>query len=133
MEQTEEIKAMIREMMNQEMENFKEAVCNGEADGTLLPVVYTMLQVLLAKVEQMPSVWHDITDIPQYIEGDTTHNTIAVIGRTSVGTGMSVVTMIGEDEIFVPLTQKNYVWGECPFEKWAYITDLIPDGLIKDE
>lgn len=48
MKQTEEIKAMIREMMNQEMENYKEAVSNGEADETASPVVYTMLQVLLA-------------------------------------------------------------------------------------
>ena len=129
MKQTEEIKAMIRGMMDQEMENFKEAVSNGEADETASPVVYTMLQVLLTKIEAMPKVWHSISDKPEFIENDTTHNTIAVIGRTSVGIGMSVGTMIDENEIFVPLTQKSYDWGECPFTKWAYIEDLLPSKL----
>ena len=61
MRQTEEIKAMIRGMMAQEMESFKETVSNGEADETASPVVYTMLQVLLAKIEAMPKVWHKAT------------------------------------------------------------------------
>ena len=56
MAQIDKIKAMIRGMMAQEMENFKEAVSNGEADETASPVVYTMLQVLLAKIEAMPKV-----------------------------------------------------------------------------
>ena len=62
MKQTEEIKAMIREMMAQEMENFKGAVSNGDADETASPVVYTMLQVLMAKIEAMPKVWHSIDE-----------------------------------------------------------------------
>ena len=65
MKQTEEIKAMIREMMNQEMENFKEAVSNGEADETASPVVYTMLQVLLAKIEAMPNTPPDNKPEPE--------------------------------------------------------------------
>lgn len=80
----------------------------------------------------LDNVWHSITEKPEYIENDTTHNSIAVIGKTSVGIGMSVGTMIDKDMIFVPLTQKHYVWGECPFTKWAYITDLMPEGLIKE-
>ena len=48
MAQIDKIKEMIREMMNQEMENYKEAVSNGEADETASPVVYTTLQVLMA-------------------------------------------------------------------------------------
>lgn len=43
MKQTEEIKAMIHGMMAQEMENYKEAVSNGEADETASPVVYTII------------------------------------------------------------------------------------------
>ena len=62
MAQIDKIKAMIREMMNQEMENYKEAVSNGEADETASPVVYTMLQVLMSKIEAMPKVWHDYKD-----------------------------------------------------------------------
>ena len=64
MRQTEEIKAMIRGMMAQEMENYKEAVSNGEADETASPVVYTMLQVLMAKIEAMPKVWHKPDEKP---------------------------------------------------------------------
>lgn len=64
MDQIDEIKEMIRGMMAQEMENFKEAVSNGECDETASPVVYTMLQVLLTKIEQMPKVWHDVSEKP---------------------------------------------------------------------
>lgn len=53
MAQIDEVKKIIREMMDQEMENFKEAISNGESDETASPVVYTMLQVLLAKIEKM--------------------------------------------------------------------------------
>ena len=133
MKRIEEIKAMIRGMIAKEMEYFKEAVANGEEDITMSPGIYTMLQVLLARIEEMPPVWHDVSEKPEYIEDDTTHNTIAVAGMTSVGIGMSVATMTEENEIFVPLTKKSYSWGDCPFTKWAYITDLIPDGLIKEE
>lgn len=65
MKQTEEIKAIIREMMDREMENFKEAVSNGEADETASPVVYTMLQVLLAKIEAMPNTPPDNKPEPE--------------------------------------------------------------------
>jgi len=64
MDQIDEIKEMIRGMMAQEMENFKEAVSNGECDETASPVVYTMLQVLLTKIEQIPKVWHDVSEKP---------------------------------------------------------------------
>ena len=64
MKQTEEIKEIIRGMMAQEMENFKEAVSNGEAEETASPVVYGMLQVLMAKIEAMPKVWHKPDEEP---------------------------------------------------------------------
>lgn len=53
MAQVEKIKALIREMMDQEMENYKDAVSLGTQDETSAPVVYTMLQVLLTKIEKM--------------------------------------------------------------------------------
>lgn len=55
MAQVEKIKALIREMMDQEMENYKDAVSLGTQDETSAPVVYTMLQVLLTKIEKMPN------------------------------------------------------------------------------
>lgn len=53
MTQVEKIKALICEMMDQEMENYKDAVSLGIQDETSAPVVYTMLQVLLTKIEKM--------------------------------------------------------------------------------
>lgn len=53
MTQVEKIKKLIREMMDQEMENYKDAVSLGTQDETSAPVVYTMLQVLLTKIEKM--------------------------------------------------------------------------------
>ena len=55
MAQVEKIKALIREMMDQEMENYKDAVSLGTQDETSAPVVYTILQVLLTKIEKMPN------------------------------------------------------------------------------
>ncbi len=55
MAQVEKIKKLIREMMDQEMENYKDAVSLGTQDETSAPVVYTMLQVLLTKIEKMPN------------------------------------------------------------------------------
>lgn len=55
MAQVEKIKALIREMMDQEMENYKDAVSLGTQDETSAPMVYTILQVLLTKIEKMPN------------------------------------------------------------------------------
>lgn len=55
MAQVEKIKKLIREMMDQEMKNCKDAVSRGTLDEIPSPVVYTMLQVLLAKIEKMPN------------------------------------------------------------------------------
>lgn len=118
MRQTEEIKAMIREMMNQEMENYKEAVNNGEADETASPVVYTMLQVLMAKIEAMPKVWHDINEEP----ADRSQCMIISKRQTK-----DVVTYSGQ------FFYKGHVVAEpckmysmADVVKWAYINDLIP-------
>lgn len=132
MTQIDEIKAMIRGMMAQEMENFKDAVRHGEAEITSSSVVYTMMQVILEKIERMPSVWHDVTETPRFIDGDTTRNSVAIIGPTPVGVGMSIGTMIDENTIYSPLTRKEYAWGECPFTKWAYITDLIQERFLQE-
>ena len=118
MRRTEEIKAMIREMMNQEMENYKEAVGNGEADETASPVVYTMLQVLLAKIEAMPEVWHDINEEP------TDRSQCMIISKRQT---KDVVTYSGQ------FVYKGHVVAEpckmysmADVVKWAYINDLIP-------
>ena len=64
MKQVEEIKALIREMMDREMENYKEAVSIGAGEASMSPGIYTMLQVLLAKIDQIPSVWHNASEEP---------------------------------------------------------------------
>ena len=77
MSEIEEVKAMIREMMGQEMKNFQTAVAGGEEEATMSPGIYTMLQVLLAKIEQRfpecgtsgqeapaVKVWHDASETP---------------------------------------------------------------------
>ena len=114
MKQTEEIKAMIREMMAQEMENYKEAVGNGETDETASPVVYTILQVLLAKIEAMPKVWHSASE-------DIGNNKRILVldeeGRGCSTTREQLVRGYGE-------------WGKG-FCRWAYVEDLIPD--IKED
>jgi hypothetical protein len=101
MKAVEDIKALINEMMAQEMENFKEAVSCGEEDITMSPGIYTMLQVLMAKIERLPSVWHDPSEKPR--EGVLT--VVCTNGRT-VWMAMSY---------------------ECAMEstKWAYVEDLI--------
>lgn len=124
---------MIRQMMDEEMENFKEALNCGEEEVTASAVVYGMLELLMSKIEKLPPVWHDMSERPRYIKGETTKNTIAVTGDTSVGPGMSVGTMVDEDEIYAPITEKVYKWGKCPFAKWAYITDLMPEELTENK
>lgn len=105
MKQTEEIKAMIRGMMAQEMENFKEAVSNGEADETASPVVYTMLQVLMSKIEAMPKVWHDYKD-----PAPARHAQILlkdITGEVTLCHGGTYALM--------------------PGDVWAYVEDLVPN------
>ncbi len=104
MAQIDKIKEMIREMMNQEMENYKEAVSNGEADETASPVVYTMLQVLMAKIEAMPKVWHDYKD-----PAPARHEQILlwdIAGEVTLCEGGT--------------------YGLMPGDTWAYVKDLLP-------
>ena len=118
MRQTEEIKAMIREMMNQEMENYKEAVSNGEADETASPVVYTMLQVLLAKIEAMPNVWHSIDE-----KADSSK---FVVLYDVNGGYMSPPSrcILGFDSMFINAMNKKY---GANYTMWAYKDDLAPN------
>jgi len=118
MRQTEEIKAMIRGMMAQEMENFKEAVSNGEADKTASPVVYTMLQVLLAKIEAMPKVWHSIDE-----KADSSK---FVVLYDVDGGYMSPPSrcMLGFDSMFINAMNKKY---GANYTMWAYKDDLAPN------
>ena len=117
MKQTEEIKAMIREMMNQEMQNYKEAVSNGEADETASPVVYTTLQVLMSKIEAMPKVWHSI--------GEKADSSKFVVLYDIDGGYMSPPSkcMLGFDSMFINAMNKKY---GANYTMWAYKDDLTP-------
>ena len=117
MKQTEEIKAMIRWMMAQEMENFKEAVSNGEAEETPSPVVYGMLQVLMAKIEAMPKVCHSIDE-----KADS--NKYVVLYDVAGGY-MSPPSrcMLGFDSMFINSMNKKY---GANYTMWAYKDDLAP-------
>lgn len=117
MKQIEEIKAIIRGMMAQEMEIFKEAVNNGEEDETSSPVVYTMMQVLLAKIEAMPSVWHSI---------DEKADCSKFVALYDVDGGyMSPPSrcMLGFDAMFVNAMNKKH---GANYTMWAYMDDLAP-------
>lgn len=118
MKQTEEIKAMIRGMMDQEMENFKEAVSNGEADETASPVVYTMLQVLMSKIEAMPKVWHSIDE-----KADSSK---FVVLYDVNGGYMSPPSrcMFGFDSMFINAMNKKH---GANYTMWAYKDDLVPN------
>lgn len=105
MKQTEEIKAMIRGMMAKEIKKFKEAGIIGAADVTASPVVYTMLQVLMSKIEAMPKVWHDIKDPAparhaQILLKDITGEVTLCHGGT---------------------------YNLMPGDVWAYVEDLVPN------
>lgn len=115
MKQTEEIKAMIRGMMAQEMENFKEAVSNGEADETASPVVYTMLQVLLAKIEAMPKVWRK-PDEPI----DRSREPILRLNR-DMSAGTMFFSLL-ESEKEVQIMMNGIV-------AWCYFEDLLPQWI----
>lgn len=115
MKQTEEIKAMIRGMMAQEMENFKEAVSNGEADETASPVVYTMLQVLMSKIEAMPNVWHK-PDEPI----DRSREPILRLNR-DMSAGTLFFSMLKSEEE-VQIMMNGIV-------AWCYFEDLLPQWI----
>ena len=115
MKQTEEIKAMIREMMAQEMENFREAVSNGEADETASPVVYTMLQVLMSKIEAMPEVWHKPDEKP-----DRTREPILRLHR-DMSAGTLFFSMLKSEEE-VQMMMEGIV-------AWCYFEDLLPQWI----
>ena len=121
MKQTEEIKAMIRGMMAQEMENFKETVSNGEADETASPVVYTMLQVLISKIEAMPKVWHSIDE-----KADSSKFVI-LYGANGGYMSPPSRCMNGFDSMFINAMNKKY---GANYTMWAYQDDLAP---IKQE
>ena len=118
MKQTEEIKAMIREMMAQEMENYKEAVSSGEANETSSPVVYTTLQVLMARIEAMPKVWHSINE--------KADGSKYVVFYDVDGGYMSPPSrcLLGFDSMFVNAMNKKH---EANYTMWAYKDDLAPN------
>jgi len=115
MKQTEEIKAMIREMMDREMENFKEAVSNGEADETASPVVYTMLQVLLAKMEAMSKVWHKPDEKP-----DRTREPILRLHRDMSAGTLFFSMMKSEEDVQMMMEE---------IVAWCYFEDLLPQWI----
>ena len=115
MKQTEEIKAMIRGMMSQEMENFKEVVSNGAADETASPVVYTMLQMLMAKIEAMPKVWHKPDEEP-----DRAREPILLLHRDMSGGTLFFSMMKSEEEV-------QMMMGGIV--AWCYFEDLLPQWI----
>ena len=74
--------------------------------------------------EHVKNVWHDVKEKPIYRKG-IFENQIAVYGITTMGEAMSVCSLIDENTIHVPINDKEYKWGKCPFTKWAYVTDLL--------
>ena len=112
MAQVEKIKALIREMMDQEMENYKDAVSLGTQDETSAPVVYTMLQVLLAKIEKMPSVWHDSNTVP--VAPDKNHLWVVVSFKNGDIRTCFIDTLVTWQRV-----QREAI--DC----WAYREDLL--------
>jgi hypothetical protein len=78
------------------------------------------------------SVWHDVTEVPVYHDDCFRSNQIAVTGGTSDADTMAVCSMISENEIYSPVSRKEYKWGECPFTKWAYVEDLLPTSVYME-
>lgn len=115
MKQTEEIKAMIRGMMSQEMENFKEAGIIGVADVIASPVVYTMLQMLMAKIEAMPKVWHKPDEEP-----DRTREPILRLHRDMSAGTLFFSMMKSEEEV-------QMMMGGIV--AWCYFEDLLPQWI----
>ena len=132
MKQVEEIKALIREMMDREMENYKEAVSNGVEEASMSPGIYTMLQVLLAKIDQIPSVWHNASEEPD----DMRHCLIdfGTVGITSY-LDFALVFYNKKEKVFVTdstphptgykVKQKS-LDGGCVAEVYKYKRDRIP-------
>ena len=117
MAQIDKIKAMICGMMAQEMENFKEAVSNGDADETSSPVVYTMLQVLLAKIEAMPKVWHSIDE-----KADSSKSVVLYDINDGYMSPPSRY-LLGFGSTFINAMNKKY---GANYTMWAYKDDLAP-------
>ena len=108
---------MIRGMMAQEMENFKEAVSNGEADETASPVVYTMLQLLMSKIEAMPKVWHSIDE-----KADS--GKFVVLYDINGGyMSPPYRCLLGFDSMFINAINKKH---GANYTMWAYKDDLVP-------
>lgn len=147
MKQVEEIKALIRKMMDQEMENYKEAVSIGAEEASMSPGIYTMLQILLAKIEQIPSVWYDASEEPD----DMSHCLVdfGTVGITSY-LDFALVFYNKKEKVFVTdsyphptgyKVEQKSLDGACVAEvykdrrdrisisdigKWCYLDDILP-------
>ena len=117
MSQIKEIKSMIFEMMVQEMENFKESVQNGDADNATSPVVYTMLQVLLEKIEKMPDVWKPV------IEKADSSKYVVLYDPDGGYMSPPCRGLLGFDSMFIDAMNKKY---GANYTMWAYMDDLKP-------
>ena len=121
MKQVEDIKAMIREMMDQEMKNFKEAVSCGDGEESMSPGIYTMLQVLLAKIENMPPAWHDVSE-----EADLSQS---VILYDEEGGYMSPPCKFPFKDMPGFVYAMNRKFG-ANYTRWIYMKDILP---VKEE
>lgn len=116
MKQVEEIKALIREMMDQEMENYKEAVSIGAGEASMSPGIYTMLQVLLAKIEKIPDV----------IEFDyaTIRDALNVLDKKTLCRLISDMMFFGK----IDITDINQIYTEMLKEKIAEKDRIIREA-----
>lgn len=89
-------------------------------DYRFLSEIEEIIKVL--QEESVKSVWHDVKEKPIYKNREIQ---LAVYGITTIGDAMSVCSLIDKNTIYVPLNDKEYKWGTCPFTKWAYVTDLL--------
>jgi hypothetical protein len=123
MTQVEIIKAMIREMMDQEMKSYEQAVTEGEREESTSPAVYTMLQVLLAKIEKMPPVWHDVSEKAEHSRD------VVLYDEEYKCMSAPVSVFTGDMPSFVECMNKALY---RKFSKWAYLTDLLPEETNKE-
>lgn len=110
-----------KEKIKAEIERLKESGC-----ASPIVICDTLLAFIDSMQEEPASeVWHDASEKPIYKSYSKNGNQIAVYGKTSIGYGMSICSLIDNNTIYSPVAKKEYVWGDCPFTKWAYTSDLL--------
>lgn len=76
-------------------------------------------------------LWHNVSEKPVFDPANIACNQILVIGEIKSSHGDfagSVCEIMDDGTIYAPISGHNYEWGTCPFSKWAYLKDIIPDN-----